>query len=150
MPRNDSHYGGTWYKPVGSLVGKPRGIPTDPFIHGKGSVNLLLQLGRKEHVHAPTRDDERLPWGDSRSSPRSMSALEKNPQVPAPTPHKILGPASTGEESREVTEQLAWGLAFPEAPERVPEVPVVSREHLPQLEKIQEVLPSRRDEAHLC
>ena len=32
--------------------------------------------------------------------------------------------------------------------ERVPEVPVVSPEHLPQLEKIQEVLPSRRDEAH--
>ena len=32
--------------------------------------------------------------------------------------------------------------------ERVPEVPIVSREHLPQLEKIQEVLPSRRDEAH--
>ena len=32
--------------------------------------------------------------------------------------------------------------------ERVPEVPVVSREHLPQLEKIQDVLPSRRDEAH--
>ena len=30
-----------------------------------------------------------------------------------------------------------------------PCVPVVSREHLPQLEKIQEVLPSRRDEAHL-
>ena len=33
-------------------------------------------------------------------------------------------------------------------PERVPDVPVVSREHLPQLEKIKEVLPSRRDEAH--
>ena len=31
---------------------------------------------------------------------------------------------------------------------RVPEVPIVSREHQPQLEKIQEVLPSRRDEAH--
>ena len=30
----------------------------------------------------------------------------------------------------------------------MPEVPVVSREHLPQLEKIQEVLPSIRDEAH--
>ena len=37
---------------------------------------------------------------------------------------------------------------FLRPPERVPEVPVVSREHLPQLEKIQEVLPSRRDEAH--
>ena len=33
-------------------------------------------------------------------------------------------------------------------PERVPEVPVLSREHMPQLQKIQEVLPSRRDEAH--
>ena len=39
-------------------------------------------------------------------------------------------------------------MPFLRPPERVPEVPVVSREHLPQLEKIQEVLPSRRDEAH--
>ena len=39
-----------------------------------------------------------------------------------------------------------WPFLRP--PDRVPEVPVVSLEHLPQLEKIQEVLPSRRDEAH--
>ena len=39
-----------------------------------------------------------------------------------------------------------WPFLRP--PERVPEVPVVSREHLPQLEKIQEVLICRRDEAH--
>ena len=39
-----------------------------------------------------------------------------------------------------------WPFLRP--PERVPEVPVVSREHLPQLEKIQEVLTSRRDEAN--
>ena len=32
--------------------------------------------------------------------------------------------------------------------DRVPEVPVVSREQLPQLEKIQEVTRSRLDEAH--
>ena len=57
--------------------------------------------------------------------------------------------ASTGEESREAPEQLAWGLAFPESTSRVPDVPVVSREHRPQLEKIQEVLPSRLDEAHI-
>ena len=31
---------------------------------------------------------------------------------------------------------------------QVPVVPVVTREHLPQLGKIQQVLPSRRDEAH--
>ena len=39
-----------------------------------------------------------------------------------------------------------WSFLRP--PERVSEVPVVSREHLLQLEKIQELLPSRRDEAH--
>ena len=32
---------------------------------------------------------------------------------------------------------------FLRPPEPVPEVPVISREHLPQLEKIQEVLASR-------
>ena len=37
-----------------------------------------------------------LPWGDSRSTPRSMSALERNPQVPASTPHKVLGPGIDG------------------------------------------------------
>ena len=35
-----------------SLVGKPRGKATDPLIHAKGRVTLLLQLGRKAHVHA--------------------------------------------------------------------------------------------------
>ena len=41
-----------------SLMGKPRGKDTDPLIHAKGSVTLLLQLGRKAHVHAPTRDED--------------------------------------------------------------------------------------------
>ena len=61
---------------------------------------------------------------------------------------RSVAPASKVEESGEAPEQLAWGLAFPRPPERVSVVPVVSRAHLPQLEKIQEVLPSRRDEAH--
>ena len=53
-----------WYvgKPCGtalweSLVGKSRGKATDPLIHAKVSVTLLLQLGRKAHVHVPTRDE---------------------------------------------------------------------------------------------
>ena len=53
-----------------------------------------------------------------------------------------------GEESREAPEQLAWRLGFLRPQEQFPEVPVLSREHLQQLEYIQEVLPSRRDEAH--
>ena len=41
-----------------SLVGKPPGKATDPLIHAKGSVTLLLQFGRKAHVHAATRDED--------------------------------------------------------------------------------------------
>ena len=52
-PRINSHHGGTWDIPVG----KPRGKAPDPLIHVKGSVTLLLQLGRKAHMHAPTRDE---------------------------------------------------------------------------------------------
>ena len=42
-----------------SLVGKTQGKAADTMIHSKGSVTLLLQLGRKAHVHAPlgTRTD---------------------------------------------------------------------------------------------
>ena len=41
-----------------SLVGKPRVKATDPLIHSKGSVTLLLKLGRNAQVHAPTRDED--------------------------------------------------------------------------------------------
>ena len=63
-PRMDSHHGVTWDSPVGkprgkasweSLVGKPGGKAPDPLIHPKGSATLLLEFGRKAHVHAPTR-----------------------------------------------------------------------------------------------
>ena len=47
-----------WKASWKSLLGKRRGKATDPLIHAKGSVTLLLQLGRKEHVHAPTRDQD--------------------------------------------------------------------------------------------
>ena len=45
-----------------SLVGKPRGKASREshrsLIHANGSVTLLLQLGRKAHVHVPTRDED--------------------------------------------------------------------------------------------
>ena len=40
------------------LVGKPRGKAIDPLINPKGKVTLLLQLGRKAHLHAHTRDED--------------------------------------------------------------------------------------------
>ena len=77
-----------------SLKGKPRGKATDPLIHAKGSAKLLLQLGRKAHVMPP---------------------LETRTDSPGETPEVPQIHVSTGEESREAPEELAWGLAFPEA-----------------------------------
>ena len=81
-----------------------------------------------------------------------MSALERNPQVLALTPHKVLGPSIDGRGNprgpREATEFSHGDWPFLRPQEQVPEVPVLSREHLQQLENIQEVLPSRLDEAH--
>ena len=66
-PRIETHHGGTWDSPVGkprgkasweSLMGKPRGKAIDRLIHEKGSMTLLLQLGRKAHVPTPTRDED--------------------------------------------------------------------------------------------
>ena len=77
-----------------------------------------------------------------------MSALERNPQVLAPTPHKVLGPGIDGREILEAQINSHGNWPFLRPPERVPEVPIVSREHLPQLEKIKDVLPSRQNEAY--
>ena len=41
-----------------SLMGKTRGKATDPLIHETGSLTLLLPLGRKAHVHDPTRAED--------------------------------------------------------------------------------------------
>ena len=46
-----------WKTSWESLLGKPQGKATDPLIHAKRSVTLLLQLGRKSHVNAPTHDE---------------------------------------------------------------------------------------------
>ena len=98
-----------------------------------------------------------------------MPPLETRTDSPGETPEYPKIHVSTGEESSGSGTNSAQGLRprhrrernperppsnshgdwpFLRPPERVPEVPVVSREYLPQLEKIQEVLPSRRDEAH--
>ena len=57
-------------------------------------------------------------------------------------------PSSMGEETETPPSNSHGDWPFLRPPDRVPEVPVVTRKHLPQLERIQEVLPSRRDDAH--
>ena len=91
-----------WYvgQPCGkasweSLVGKPRGKATslDPS-EGKGHT---AATAREESVRAFPHSRRGLtPLERLQSTPRSMSGLERNPHVPAPTPHKILGPGIDG------------------------------------------------------
>ena len=87
-----------------------------------------------------------------------MGRLQKFPKIHVSTGEECSG---SGNESTQDLRPRHEGERNPERPpsnshgdwpflrprERVPEAPVVRREHLPQLEKIQEFLPSRRYEA---
>ena len=86
----------------------------------------LTPLGRLQKypkIHVGTGEESSGSVNESTQGLRPQHRREKNPERPGRNSH--------GD----------WRFLRP--PERVPEVPVVSREHLPQLEKIQEVLPSR-------
>ena len=74
-------------------------------------------------IHVSTGEESSGSGTDSTQCLRPRHRRERNPERPPSFSH--------GD----------W--PFLRQPERVPEVPFVSREHLPQLEKIQEVLPSR-------
>ena len=87
-----------------------------------------------------------------------MGRLQKNPKIHVSTGVESSGsgthftqdlrPQHRRERNPERPPSNSHGdWPFLRPPERVPELPSVSREHQPQLEKIQEVLPSTRDEA---
>ena len=88
------------------------------------------RLQKYPKIHVSTGEESSGSGTNSTQFLRPWHRRERNPERPPSNSH--------GD----------WPLLRP--PERVPEVPVVTSEHLPQLEKIQEVLRSRRDEAHSC
>ena len=154
LPRHSSRgsthiHGGTWNRAVGKPRGKasreshrsldPREGKRDTAARAREesaracphSRRGLTPLGRHQKypkVHVSTGEESSASGTDSTQDLRPRHRRERNPERP---------PSNSEED---------WPFLRP--PERVPEVPVVSRGHLPQLEKIQEVLPSRRDEAH--
>ena len=136
-----------------SLVGKPRGKASreshrslDPHEgklgtaatarketaracpHSRRGLTPLGRLQMYPKIHVSTGEESSGSSTDSTQGLRPQHRRERNLERPPSNSH--------GD----------WPFLRP--PERVPEVPVVSREHLLQLEKIQEVPPSRRDEAH--
>ena len=98
--------------------------------HSRRGLTPLGRLQKYPKIHVSTGQESSGSGTDSTQDLRPQHRRERNPQRPPSNSH--------GD----------WPFLMP--PEQVPEVPIVSREHLPQLEKIQEVLPSRRDEAHFC
>ena len=91
--------------------------------HSRLGLTPLGRLQKYPKIHASPGEDSSGSTTDSTQGLRPRDRWERNPRSPPSNSHRD------------------WSFLRP--PERVPEVPVVSREHLPQLEKIQEVLPSR-------
>ena len=96
--------------------------------HSRRRKTPLGRLEKYPKIHVSTGEEFSGSGTDSTQGLRPQHRRERNPERP---PSNLHG-----------------DLPFLRPPQRVPEVPVVSREHLPQLEKIQEVLPSRRAESH--
>ena len=91
-------------------------------------LTLLGRLQKYPKIHVSTGEEFSGSGTDSTDGLRPQHLRERNPERPKGNSH--------GD----------WPFLSP--PEWVPVVPVVSREQLPQLEKILEVHSSRRDEAH--
>ena len=152
-PRIESHHGGTWDSPVGKHRGKPSGKAS------RESHRSLYPLEGKRDNAATAREESARACPHSRRGLTPLGRLQKYPKIHVSTGEESSGfvPDSTqGLRPRHRRERnperhpsnLHGDWPFLRPPERVLEVPFVSREHLSQFEKIQEVLPSRRDEAH--
>ena len=98
--------------------------------HSRRGLTPLGRLQKYPKIHVSTGEESSVSDTDSTKGLRPRHRLKRNPERPPSNSH--------GD----------WPFLRPQ--ERVPEVPVVSRGHLLQLEKIQEVLPSSRHETHFC
>ena len=95
---------------------------------GKASSESHRSLDPHEGKHdtaATAREESALACPDSRRGLTPLGRLQKYPKIhvstgeessgSTPTPHKILGAGIDGRGIPRGPEQLAWGLAFPEA-----------------------------------
>ena len=136
-----------------SLLGKPRGNAS------RESHRSLDPREGKRDTAARAREESARAFTHSRRGLSPLGTLQKYTRIHVSTGEKFSGSGTDctqglrawyrRERNHERPPRNSHGdWPFLRPPERVPEVPVVSREHLHQLEKMQEVLPSRRDEAH--
>ena len=150
-PRINSHHRDRWDSPVGKPRGKdsrqshrslgPRKGKRDTAAtaweerarscpHSRQGLTPLWRLQKYPKIHVSTGEESSASGPDSTQGLRPRHRRERNHERP---------PSNTHDD---------WRFLRP--PERVPEVPVVTREHLLKLGNIQEPLHSRRHEAHFC
>ena len=158
-PRIDSHHGGTFDSPVGkprgkaswkSLVGKPSGKASSEShrsLDPREGKRDTAATAREESAHACPHSGRGLtPLGRLQKYPKIHVSIGEESSASGTDSTLGLRHRHRPERNSERPPRYSHGdWHFLRPPEQVPEVPVVSREHLPQLEKIQEVLPSRRD-----
>ena len=136
-----------------SLVGKPRGKAS------RESHRFLNPREWKRDTAGTAREESARACPHSRRGLYSLGRLQKYPKIHVSNSEESSASGTFYTQGLRTQHQRErnperppsnshgdWPFLRP--PERVTEVPVVSREHLLQLEKIQEVLPSSRDEAH--
>ena len=97
------------------------------FPHSRRRLTPLGRLQKYPKIHVSTGDESSGSDPDTTQGLRPWYRWEMNPERP---------PSSLHED---------WNLLSPT--ELVPDIPLVTREHLSQLNKIQEVLPYRREKA---
>ena len=114
----------SWESPVGKPRGKASRESHRSLDPSEGKRDTAT-TAREESARAGPHSRRGLtPLGRLRSTPRSMSALERNPQVPALAPHKILDPGidgrgiQRGPRATRLWTGLSWGhqcgsLRFP-------------------------------------
>ena len=133
-----------------SLLGKPR---------GRASRDRLRSVDPRDGTRdtaARAREESASASPHSRRGLTPLGRLQKYTKI-----HVSTGEESSGSGTQDLRPRHrrgrnldrppsnshgAWPFLRP--PFRVPVIPDISREHPPQLEKVQEVVPSRRDEAH--
>ena len=134
--------------PVGKLLGKA----------SRESHRSLDPREGKRDSAARAREESARACPHSRSGLTPLGRLQKYPKIHVSTGEESSGSSTNSTQGIGIrhrrernperpTSNSHGDWPFLRPPERVPEVPVVSRENLPPLEKIQEVLSCRRDEA---
>ena len=96
MLRIHSHHAGTWDSPVGKPRGKASRESHRSHDRGDGKRDTAATAREESARACPLSRRGLTPLGRLQNTPRSMSALLRNPQVPAPTPHNVLGPVIEG------------------------------------------------------